>query len=340
MSFLIAGAGAIGAYLGARMARAGEDVTLFARGPHLRAMQADGVRIRCAEGDFTIRPKVIEKLENAGPFDVIFLAVKAHSLTELAPQIAPLLRDDTVVVSTENGVPWWYFQLGAGAFSGLRLERADPGGVIGQSIGVRHVVGAIAYLATEIVEPGVVHHSGGNRITLGEPDGSRSERTRQISEVLRNAGFECPVTSRIRNEIWGKLLGNVAFNPISTLTRATVVQMALDPGVSALARNIMVEVEAVATKLAIELPVSIEKRMAGVEKMGAHKTSMLQDLEAGRPMELEAIVGAVLEIGERLGVLMPCTQAVYACTKLLGGTSVTTRDLPDLRPERSNSDKG
>jgi 2-dehydropantoate 2-reductase len=323
--FLVAGAGAIGAYLGARMARAGEDVTLFARGPHLRAMQANGVRILSPEGDFEIRPKVVEKLGDAGPVDVIFLGVKAHSLTQLAPQITPLLRDDTVVVSTENGVPWWYFQLGAGEFSGLRLERVDPGGVIAQSIGSRHVVGSIVYLATEIVEPGVIRHTEGNRITIGEPDGTRSERTRQISEALTKAGFKCPVTTRIRNEIWVKLLGNVAFNPISALTRATIVQMVRDPDVSVLARHIMEEVEGVASKLAIELPISIEKRMAGAEKVGEHKTSMLQDLEAGRPMELEAVVGAVLEIGERLGIPMPHTQAVYACTKLLERTSIKTR---------------
>jgi 2-dehydropantoate 2-reductase len=323
--FLVAGAGAIGAYLGARMALAGEDVTLFARGPHLRAMQANGVRILSPEGDFEIRPKVVEKLGDAGPVDVIFLGVKAHSLTQLAPQITPLLREDTVVVSTENGVPWWYFQLGAGEFSGLRLERVDPGGVIAQSIGSRHVVGSIVYLATEIVEPGVIRHTEGNRITIGEPDGTRSERTRQISEALTKAGFKCPVTTRIRNEIWVKLLGNVAFNPISALTRATIVQMVRDPDVSVLARRIMEEVERVASKLAIELPISIEKRMAGAEKVGEHKTSMLQDLEAGRPMELEAVVGAVLEIGERLGISMPYTQAVYACTKLLERTSIKTR---------------
>ena len=325
MRFLIAGAGAIGAYLGARMVRAGEDVTLFARGPHLRAMQANGVRILSPEGDFETRPGVIEKLEEAGPVDVIFLGVKAHSLTQLAPQITPLLRENTTVVSTENGVPWWYFQFGAGDISGLRLERVDPGGVIANSIDSRHVVGSIVYLATEIVEPGVIRHTEGNRISLGEPDGTRSERTRLISEALTRAGFKCPVTTRIRNEIWVKLLGNVAFNPISALTRATIVQMARDPDVSVLARNIMTEVEAVAVKLGIDLPISIEKRMAGAEKVGEHKTSMLQDLEAGRPLELEAVVGAVVEIGERLGVSMPCTQAVYACTKLLERMSVKAR---------------
>lgn len=325
MKFLIAGAGAIGAYLGACMHRAGEDVTLFARGPHLRAMQARGVRVLSPEGDFETHPAIVERLEDAGPVDVIILGVKAHSLTQLAPQIKPLLRENTTVVSTENGIPWWYFQLGAGEFSNLHIERVDPGGVIGQAIDPRRVVGSLVYLATEIVEPGVVRHIEGNRISLGEPDGSKSERSRMISEALSKAGFKCPVTPRIRTEMWVKILGNVAFNPISALTRATIVQMVRDPQVLELVRNIMTEVERVANKLGIELPISIEKRIAGAEKVGEHKTSMLQDLEAGRPLELEAVVGAVLEIGERLGVSMPNTQAVYACTKLLERTSAKAR---------------
>jgi 2-dehydropantoate 2-reductase len=325
MKFLIAGAGAIGAYLGACMHRAGEDVTLFARGPHLRAMQAKGVRVLSSEGDFEARPKIVERLEDAGPVDVIFLGVKAHSLTQLAPQLKLLLRENTIVVSTENGIPWWYFQLGAGEFSDFRLERVDPGGVIGQSIDPRRVVGSIVYLASEIVEPGVIRHTEGNRISLGEPDGSKSERIRAIADALIKAGFKCPVTARLRNEIWVKILGNVAFNPISTLTRATVVQMVRDPEVLILVRNIMTEVEAVANKLGIELPISIEKRIAGAERVGEHKTSMLQDLEAGRPLELEAVVGAVLEIGGRLGVHMPNIRAVYAYTKLLERTSARPR---------------
>lgn len=317
MKFLIAGAGAIGGYIGACMARAGEDVTLFARGPHLRAMQAHGVRVISPEGNFIAHPRIVGDLAEAGPVDVIFLGVKAHGLTQLAPQVAPLIAEGTTVVSTQNGVPWWYFQAGAGEFSGLQLERVDPGGVIAKSIPARSVVGSLVYFATDIAEPGVIRHTEGNRISLGEPDGSRSERCRQIADALIRAGLRCPVTARLRNEIWVKLLGNVAFNPISALTRATLVTMARDPEVSMLVRDIMSEVEAVATKLGIELPVSIEQRMAGAEKVGEHKTSMLQDLEAGRPLELEAVVGAVVEIGERLNVAMPRTKSVYACTKLL-----------------------
>jgi 2-dehydropantoate 2-reductase len=325
VKYLIAGAGAIGAYLGACMHRAGEDVTLFARGPHLRAMQANGVCVVSAEGDFEARPRIIENLQDAGPVDVIILGVKAHSLTQLAPQIRPILGENTAIVSTENGIPWWYFQIGADKFSDLKIERIDPGGIIGQSFEPRRVVGSLVYFATEIAEPGVIRHIEGNRISLGEPDGSKSERVRAISDALIKSGFKCPVTARLRHELWVKILGNVAFNPISALTRATIVQMVRDPNVVALVRNIMTEVEAVANKLGIELPISIEKRIAGAEKVGEHKTSMLQDLEAGRPMELEAVVGAVLEIGEKLGVRMPHTQSVYACTKLLGQTAAKPR---------------
>jgi 2-dehydropantoate 2-reductase len=299
------------------MALAGEDVTLFARGPHLCAMQQHGVRVISAEGDFKAHPKIIDKLEDTGPVDVIFLGVKAHSLTQLAPRLRPLLREGTTVISTENGIPWWYFQLGTDAFPGLRLERVDPGGLIAQAFERERVLGSLIYLATEIVEPGVIRHTEGNRISLGEPDGSRSERSRTISAALIKSGFKCPVTTHIRTEIWVKILGNIAFNPLSALTRATLVQMVRDPDVLALVRKIMEEVEAVAGKLNIEMPISIDKRIAGAEKVGEHKTSMLQDLEAGRPLELEAVVGAVLELAERVGIAMPNTQAVYACTKLL-----------------------
>ena len=317
MRSVIAGAGAIGAYLGARMARAGQDVTLFARGPHLRAMRERGVRVTGPEGDFEAKPAVADSLDAIGPTDVVLLCVKAHSLPDLAPRLRPLLGPETVVVSMQNGVPWWFFQGLGGEFDGLRLERVDPGGVITASIEPRRVVGSIAYLSSEVVEPGVVRHIEGNRISLGEPDGTRSDRCRKIAHALSAAGLRCPVTTRIRHEIWVKILGNVAFNPISALTGATLAQMARHPDLGRLIREIMAEAEAVARKLGMELPISIEQRMAGAEKVGEHKTSMLQDVEAGRPLELEAVVGAVVELGERLGLPMPATRAVYACTKLM-----------------------
>jgi 2-dehydropantoate 2-reductase len=317
MKFLIAGAGAIGAYIGARMAQAGFDVTLFARGPHRGAMQEHGVRIKSSEGDFVARPTIASSLEEVGPVDVVFLGVKAHGLPQLAPRLGPVLGPDTTVVSTQNGIPWWYFQGFGGQWEGLRLERVDPGGVISSAIETKRVVGSIIYFATEIAAPGVIHHTEGNRITLGEPDGTRSDRIRVLAESLIASGFRCPVTTRIRQEIWVKALGNASFNPVSALTRATLVQIARDPGTSSVIRSIMQEVEAVSHKLGMELPVSIDQRIAGAEKVGEHKTSMLQDLEAGRPMELEALVGAVVELGERVGLAMTSTRTVYHCTKLL-----------------------
>lgn len=317
MKFLIAGAGAIGAYIGARMARAGFDVTLFARGAHLKAMQANGVHVRSAEGDFQVQPRVVGSLEEAGPADVVLLGVKAHSLPQLVPQLKHVLGPETTVVSTQNGIPWWYFQGIGGETEGIHLERIDPGGATAAAIEARRVVGSIVYFSTEIIAPGVIQHVEGNRISIGEPNRGRSERCREIAQALISSGLRCPVTTHIRQEIWVKLLGNASFNPVSALTRATLVQMVRHPDVSVVIRNIMHEVEGVSGKLGMELPVSIEQRMAGAEKVGEHKTSMLQDLEAGRPMEIEALVGAVVELGERLGVPMTHTRTVYSCAKLL-----------------------
>ena len=320
MKIVIAGAGAIGGYIGARLARAaipGVEVVLFARGPHLRAMQERGLRVTSPDGDFEVRPTVTGQLSTIGPADVVFLGVKAHGLTALAPELEPLLGPDTTVVSTQNGIPWWYFQGIGGDLEGFRLERVDPGGVIADAIQPRRVVGSLAYFATDVIEPGVIRHTEGNKISFGEPDGRKSERLRTIAEPLIAAGFRCPINARFRHEIWVKLLGNVAFNPISALTGGTLEELVRHRDTSLTVREIMAETEAVAAKLGIELPISIDQRMAGAEKVGAHKTSMLQDLEAGRPMELEAVVGAVVELGEKLGVPMPTTRAVYACAKML-----------------------
>lgn len=332
MRIVIAGAGAIGGYIGARLAREGADVTLFARGRHLEAMRTRGLRIRSSEDEFEVRPRVTGELMTIGPADVVFLGVKAHSLPQLAPQLRPLFKSDTVVVSTQNGIPWWYFDPSTssgssraasrdegvpGELKGVRLEQVGPGGVIAAAIEYSRVVGSLAYFSTEILEPGLIQHVEGNRISLGEPDGTRSERCRLIAEALVAAGFRCPITTRIRQEIWVKLLGNLPFNPISALTGATLIDMVRHPEVSRLVRDIMSEASTVAARLGIELPISIDQRMAGAEKVGAHKTSMLQDLEAGRPLELGAVVGAVIEVGERLGVPMPATRAVYACARLL-----------------------
>jgi 2-dehydropantoate 2-reductase len=326
MRVLIAGAGAIGAYIGARLSCAGVDVTLFARGPHLNAMQQRGVDVRSPDGDFKAFPLVVGSLDEAGPADVVFLCVKSHGLAQLAPLLTPVLKPDTTIVSTQNGVPWWFFQSYGGRWKLNRLERVDPGGVISSAIEARMVVGSIIYFSAEIVAPGVIKHIEGNRISLGEPDGTRSDRIRGIAAALIEAKLKAPITTRIRHEIWVKLLGNVSFNPVSTLTGCTLSEMTRDPDLSQLIRNIMKETKPVGTEIGMELPVSIEQRMSGAEKVGAHKTSMLQDLEAGRPLELEVIVGAVVELGELVGVATPYTRAVYACTKAL--SKVRRRQIP------------
>src|SRR5258708_18131061 len=310
MKFLIAGAGAVGGYIGACLARAAYDVTGLARGPHRRAMEERGLRIIRGDGDFEVHAGVIGNIAEAGPMDVIFLGVKAHGLTQLTPQVQPLIGENTTVVSTQNGIPWWYFQSHAGEHTRLHLERVDPGGVIAAAIPAARVVGSIAYFATEISEPGVIRHTEGNRLSMGEPDGTRSDRCKAISAALIKAGIRCPITQKIRTEIWVKILGNVAFNPISALTRATLAQMARDSETGPLIRNSMTAVQAVAAKLGIEMPISIDQRIACAEKVGDHKTSMLQDLEAGRPMEIECVVGAVVEIGESPGRPLPHTRPV------------------------------
>ena len=325
MKFVIAGAGAIGGYIGARLAKAGADVVLFARGPHLRAMEERGLRVISPDGDFEVRPTVTGDLSTIGTADVVFLGVKAHGLTALAPALRQLFTADTVVVSTQNGIPWWYFHGHGGELDGLRLEHVDPGGVIAAAIEPERVVGSLAYFATDIAKPGVIHHTEGNKMSLGEPSGTRTERTKAIAEALIAAGLRCPVTTRFRHEIWVKLLGNVAFNPISALTGGTLEQLVRHADTAALVREIMTETEAVAAKLGIELSISIDQRMAGAEKVGAHKTSMLQDYEAGRPMELGAVVGAVVELGSRLGVSMQATRAMYACARFLDDIRATQR---------------
>jgi 2-dehydropantoate 2-reductase len=317
MKSVIIGAGAIGAYVGAAMARAGQDVTLFARGPHLRAMQEKGVTVQSAQGDYHVRPKATGDLDGIGPVDVVFLAVKAHSLPEVAPRIAPLLGPDTAVVGMQNGIPWWFFAMPGVPCSGMHLESIDPGGVISGAIDSTRVIGSIAYIAAEIVEPGVVRHIESNRLSMGEPDGSRSDRVRAIAQTLVAAGLKAPITTNLRSEIWVKVLGNIAFNPISALTGGTLAGIAGFSDTRDLVRRIMEEACEVAAKIGLDMPITIEQRIAGAAKIGEHKTSMLQDLEKGRPLELEPISGAVLEIGDKLGVPMPCTRAVYACTKFL-----------------------
>ncbi len=309
MRFAIAGAGAVGAYLAARMARVGLDVALLARGAQLEAIAAHGVRVTGPEGEFAARPAVAADAAQVGAVDYVLLAVKAHSLPTLAPHLAPLLGPESAVVTLQNGIPWWYF-------AEVPLERLDPGGTLAAAIERRRVIGGIVYFATEMAGPGLVRHVEGDRLSLGEPDGERSPRCRALSQTLAATGLHCPVTTHIREEIWAKLLGNLAFNPISALTGATMAAMLRDEGARTLAREVMEEAAGLGEKLGIRLPVSIDRRLAGAARVGEHKTSMLQDMEAGRPLELEAIAGAVLEMAGQLGFPMPRTETLYACTKL------------------------
>ena len=292
-------------------------MTLIARGPHLRAIRENGVRVRGAIGDFVVRPPATDDLESVGEVDVVLLTLKAHSLTEMARRLAPLIGPETCVVSAQNGIPWWYFYRHGGEWEGTHLETVDPGGVISQSIDPSRVIGCVVYPSTIIVEPGVVEHIEGSRFAIGEPDGSKSERCRRIADPFIKAGLRCPIRTDIRHDMWVKLMGSVAFNPISALTRGTLVEIVQCPETRELSSAIMTEAAAVARRLGIDMGISIEQRLEGAEKVGQHKTSMLQDVETGRPPELEAIVGAVVELGNKMGLPLPRTKAVYACVKLL-----------------------
>ena len=317
MKIAIVGAGAIGAFLGAKLALSGVDVYLIARGPHLREMQANGVRVRSPEGDFEAHPTATGDYESIGSVDYVFLTVKAHSLTAIAPNLAPLLGPETAVVSAQNGIPWWYFQSHGGPFDGQSIESVDPGGVIAKAIDPSRIIGCVVYPSTVIVEPGVIEHIEGNRFSIGELDGTSSDRCKRLAAALIGSGLRAPVRSHIRHDMWVKLLGNVVFNPMSALTGATLVEMVTHPETNALVRAVMEEADAVAEGLGVRLPLTIDQRMEGAKKVGAHKTSMLQDLEAGRPMELESVVGVVIELGEKLGLPMPHTKTLYTCARLL-----------------------
>ena len=317
MNFAIVGAGAIGAFLGAMLARAGEDVTLIARGAHLRAMQEHGVRVRGEIGEFQVPITATDDPATVGEVDVLVLTLKAHSVPAIAAGLRPMIGRNTSILTAQNGFPWWYFYAHGGEWEGMRLESVDPGGVISENIDASRVIGCVVYPSTAIVEPGIVWHLEGTRFAIGEPDGSKSERCRRLAGSFIKAGLRCPIRTNIRHDIWVKLMGNVAYNPISALTRATLIEIVKCAETRALATAVMSEAESVAKKLGVEIGVTIEQRLEGAEKVGHHKTSMLQDIEAGKPTELEAIVGAVIELGEKLGLELPNTKSVYACVKLL-----------------------
>jgi 2-dehydropantoate 2-reductase len=317
MKFAVLGAGAIGGFLGGRLARAGEDVVLIARGAHLRAMQEHGLRVQEGDAEFTVHPACTDDWSVLKKRDAVFIALKAHSLPPVAHQLAASLGDGTTVISAQNGIPWWYFQRHGGELDGVHLETVDPGGVIGTAIDPARVVGCVVYPAADLVSPAIVRHVEGDRFSLGELDGRQSDRCLAISQALSGAGLKAPVQPRIREEVWVKLLGNAVFNPISALTRATLVDIAESAVTSQLVHAAMEEVGTVAGRLGIEIPVSIDRRIRGAARVGAHKTSMLQDVEAGRPLEVDALVGSVVEIADRVGLDVPHLRTLYSCTKLL-----------------------
>jgi 2-dehydropantoate 2-reductase len=319
----ILGAGATGGFLGARLAKAGADVVLIARGPHLQAMRESGLRLIEPDGESTVRVEATDDLGAVRGADAVFMTVKAHSVPAIAERLAANLGADTAVVSAQNGIPWWYFQRHGGELEGTYLETVDPGGMVGRTIDPERVIACIVYPATSVVGPGIVRHVEGEKFSLGELDGIKTQRILALSSLLASAGLKAPVQSRIRQELWVKLLGNAVFNPLSALTRASLGEMAESPVLAPIVRAAMEEVDAVARRLGVEIPVTIDQRIRGAARVGAHKTSMLQDLEAGRPMEIDAVLGAVVELAGRLNVPVPHLQTTYGCVKLLA-TSATS----------------
>ncbi len=316
MKICIYGAGAIGAYLGASLAATGCEVSFIARGPHLAAMRANGLTLLVGGEEKNVRVNCTDNPAELGVQDYVIVTLKAHSVISIVEQMQPLLGADTAVVTAQNGILWWYFHGLPGAWESRHLESADPGGKIWNELGPERAIGCVVYPSCEIVEPGVVKHISGNRFMLGEPDGSKSDRVVALSRVLAEAGLKAPVRKKIRDDIWFKLLGNATFNPISVLTGATLEQMGTDPGVRGVIYNMMTEAQGVATKLGVKFAMSIDKRIDGGADVGAHKTSMLQDFEAGRPLELDALVASVAEMGQLVEAPTPMIDAVLALVRL------------------------
>lgn len=323
MKVAVIGVGAVGGYLGVKLALAGEDVTLIARGANLEALRTRGLRLINADGteQHVAHVEATDLCAAAGVQDLVIIAVKAHQLQAVTKDIAALFGPATMVMPMQNGIPYWYFHGFQGALAGTRVKSVDPDGIIYDRIGCERVIGCVAYLAAATVAPGVIRHVEGNRFPIGEPDGSHSERVAKVSQCFARSGLQAPVFSDIRAEIWLKLWGNLTFNPISALTRATLVAMCQYPLTRAVAAAMMVEAQAVAGKLGVTFAVPLEQRIAVAERVGHHKTSMLQDLEAGRALETEALLGSVVELARLTSTPTPHIDTVYALTKLLGETA-------------------
>jgi 2-dehydropantoate 2-reductase len=318
MKICIFGAGAIGGYMGAKLAQAGADVSLVARGPHLKAMRENGLRLIEEANETTVQVTASDDAADLGPQDYVIVTLKAHSVPPVVDKMKPLIGENTTIVSGVNGVPWWYFHKIGGDLEGTRLATVDPGNVQWDGFGPDRVLGCVVYPAAEVIEPGVVKHIEGNRFSLGEPDGSRSERAQALSKALSAAGLKAPVRPKLRDEIWVKLWGNLSFNPISALTHATLDALCTDPGTREVARNMMLEAQTIAEKLGVKFPIDVDRRIQGGAEVGAHRTSMLQDLDQGRPMEIDALVGSVQELGRITDTPTPTIDAVFALVALRG----------------------
>ncbi len=326
MHYAVIGAGAIGGYVGACLARSGRRVTLVTRGAHAAAMRERGVVVKTASGEFVAHPAVCEQIAAVGPVDVVLLTLKAHQIGAVLADLPSLFGPETIVVSMQNGIPWWYFQLHGGPYEGTTLESVDPGGRIARTIGARRVLGCVIHSSIAVEAPGVLRHLEGLRYALGEPDRTCSARAAAIAADLGAAGLKAPVEPNIRYHLWVKLLGNASFNPLSALTRATLAAMCEDPGLNAIVREMMGECVPIAERLGITFEITIDRRIEAARRVGDHKTSMLQDLEARKPLELDALTGAIVELGALLDVPTPLTSRIYALTKLLE-RSVTARAL-------------
>ncbi|MDI3403334.1 2-dehydropantoate 2-reductase [Streptomyces cavernicola] len=328
MKIAVVGAGAIGAYWGAALHRGGAEVHLIARGEHLRAMRESGVRVISPRGDFVAHPNATHDPAEVGPVDYVFLGLKAHSYPSCAPLVEPLLGEHTAVVAAQNGIPWWYFHDLPGPYRGHRIETVDPGGATSAVLPPERAIGCVVYPATVIEAPGVIRHLEGTRFSIGEPSGEISARCTALSEAMIAGGLKSPVEANLRDDIWIKLMGNVAFNPLSALTRATMVEICQNPHTRQLVVQMMEETLDIAARVGSTPDISIEKRLRGAENVGHHKTSMLQDLEAGKQLELDAIVTAVVEMADITGADAPTLRAVHAATDLLArtGTSTAVRD--------------
>lgn len=315
------GAGAIGGYIGARLAHKAEaDVSLVARGPHLAAMEANGLILKQGGETFTVHPRVTSDPETLGPQDFVIITVKAHALTGVLDQLQPLLGKDTALLFAQNGMPWWYFYKHGGPYEGRRIESVDPGGKIWERLGPERALGSVVWQAAELEAPGVIAHAYGDRLPIAEPSGEKTPRAMLLSRLLLSAGLKSPLRGNLRDEIWLKLWGNLSFNPVSVLTQGTLLQLATDPGTRKVIRDMMQEARLVGEALGVKFSVDVDERIGMAEKVGNHRTSMLQDVEAGRPTELDSLLGVVIELAQIVGIATPTLNLVYDLAKFRSRT--------------------